>query len=152
MNEPNQSLEEFLFETALTKHPAEERVAFLEGVCRDNPALRARLEVLLEGHFQAEGFLADGTKEIEQKAAPPRPEGEAVSTVIGRYKLLERIGEGGFGEVWMAEQKEPVKRRVALKIIKLGMDTRQVVARFEAERQALALMEHRVISSGNGSS
>ena len=61
---------------------------------------------------------------------------------IGRYKLLEKIGEGGFGEVWMAEQREPVKRRVALKIIKLGMDTRQVVARFEAERQALAMMDH----------
>jgi eukaryotic-like serine/threonine-protein kinase len=59
--------------------------------------------------------------------------------MIGRYKLLEKIGEGGFGEVWMAEQREPVKRRVALKIIKLGMDTRQVIARFEAERQALAL-------------
>jgi WD40 repeat protein/serine/threonine protein kinase len=142
MSEPNQSLEEFLFEAALTKHPAEERVAFLEGVCRDNPALRARLEVLLEGHFQAAGFLADSTNQIEQKAAPRRTEGEAGSTVIGRYKLLERIGEGGFGEVWMAEQKEPVKRRVALKIIKLGMDTKQVVARFEAERQALALMDH----------
>src|SRR5215471_6543521 len=61
---------------------------------------------------------------------------------IGRYKLLEQIGEGGFGEVWMAEQEEPVRRRVALKIIKLGMDTKEVVARFEAERQALALMEH----------
>ena len=62
--------------------------------------------------------------------------------MIGRYKLLEKIGEGGFGVVWMAEQREPVKRRVALKIIKLGMDTRQVVARFEAERQALAMMDH----------
>ena len=62
--------------------------------------------------------------------------------MIGRYKLLEKIGEGGFGEVWMAEQREPVKRRVALKIIKLGMDSRQIVARFEAERQALAMMDH----------
>src|SRR5881409_3692162 len=61
---------------------------------------------------------------------------------IGRYKLLEKIGEGGFGDVWMAEQEEPVRRRVALKIIKVGMDTREVVARFEAERQALALMDH----------
>src|SRR5215211_4152825 len=64
------------------------------------------------------------------------------SPMIGRYKLLEKIGEGGFGEVWMAEQREPVKRRVALKIIKLGMDSRQIVARFEAERQALAMMDH----------
>ena len=67
---------------------------------------------------------------------------EALGQALGRYKLLEKIGEGGFGVVYVAEQKEPVKRRVALKIIKLGMDTRQVVARFEAERQALALMDH----------
>src|SRR5262249_23797376 len=67
---------------------------------------------------------------------------EQAGTSIGRYKLLEQLGEGGFGIVWAAEQREPVKRRVALKIIKLGMDTRQVIARFEAERQALALMDH----------
>src|SRR5690349_10041152 len=73
--------------------------------------------------------------------AETRPD-EALGQTLGRYKLLEKIGEGGFGVVYVAEQKEPVKRRVALKIIKLGMDTRQVVARFEAERQALALMDH----------
>ncbi len=72
----------------------------------------------------------------------PRPDEESPGSVIGRYKLLEKIGEGGFGVVYVAEQREPVKRRVALKIIKLGMDTRQVVARFEAERQALAMMDH----------
>jgi hypothetical protein len=70
------------------------------------------------------------------------PDDESVGMTIGRYKLLEQIGEGGFGVVYVAEQKEPVRRRVALKIIKLGMDTRQVVARFEAERQALAMMDH----------
>src|SRR5437899_5950860 len=70
------------------------------------------------------------------------PRGEKSSERIGRYKLLEKIGEGGFGDVWMAEQEEPVRRQVALKIIKAGMDTREVVARFEAERQALALMDH----------
>ena len=70
------------------------------------------------------------------------PPAEELGTVIGRYKLLEKLGEGGFGTVWVAEQREPVKRRVALKVIKLGMDTRQVIARFEAERQALALMDH----------
>ncbi len=72
----------------------------------------------------------------------PPPPSEQAGRQIGRYKLLEQIGEGGFGTVWMAEQREPVKRRVALKIIKLGMDTKQVIARFEAERQALAMMDH----------
>src|ERR1043165_3237084 len=80
-------------------------------------------------------------------AGPEPPPGNAPSRevegqVIGRYRLLQPIGEGGFGTVWMAEQREPVKRRVALKIIKLGMDTKQVIARFEAERQALAMMDH----------
>src|SRR5947207_33730 len=70
------------------------------------------------------------------------PSEQGPGTMIGRYKLLEKIGEGGFGVVYVAEQREPVKRRVALKIIKLGMDTKQVIARFEAERQALALMDH----------
>src|SRR5262249_27771775 len=76
------------------------------------------------------------------KFAPGDERDETLGQTLGRYKLLEKIGEGGFGVVYVAEQKEPVKRRVALKIIKLGMDTRQVVGRFEAERQALALMDH----------
>jgi serine/threonine protein kinase len=76
-----------------------------------------------------------------RRIAPCRSD-RVAGTVIGRYKLLEQLGEGGFGGVWAAEQREPVRRRVALKIIKLGMDTRQVVARFEAERQALAMMDH----------
>jgi hypothetical protein len=79
---------------------------------------------------------------VADDASPQEPRGEQHGARIGRYKLLEKVGEGGFGIVWMAEQEEPVRRRVALKIIKLGMDTREVVARFEAERQALAMMEH----------
>src|SRR6516162_9636961 len=141
MSEPNPSLEEHLFEAALSKSSEEECSAFLDSVCRGNPGLRARLGQLLEGHFQAQGFLQGAGESIPPKPAGPPVEDQPASTFIGRYKLLEKIGEGGFGEVWMAEQKEPVKRRVALKIIKLGMDTKQVVARFEAERQALALME-----------
>jgi WD40 repeat protein/tRNA A-37 threonylcarbamoyl transferase component Bud32 len=141
VSEFNPSLEEALFEAAAAKPTAAERSAFLQGVCRDNSTLRARLELLLEGHFQAEGFLPEEPQKVEANPATPSLQMDA-SICIGRYKLLEKLGEGGFGEVWMAEQKEPLKRRVALKIIKLGMDTRQVVARFEAERQALALMDH----------
>jgi len=123
------------------KPTASERAAFLDGVCRDNPALRARLDVLLEGHFNGAGFLMQATRR-DVNTGPTQKATEAPAQIIGRYKLLEKIDEGGFGEVWMAEQREPVKRCVALKIIKLGMDSRQVVARFEAERQALALMDH----------
>ena len=139
MNETKQTLVEALFELAAQKPTAVARAEFLDGVCRDNPALRARLDLLLEGHFAGEGFLTQ-TPERNAPSAPPVE--EVPAPVIGRYKLLEKIGEGGFGEVWMAEQREPVKRRVALKIIKLGMDSRQIVARFEAERQALAMMDH----------
>jgi eukaryotic-like serine/threonine-protein kinase len=85
-----------------------------------------------------EGTAAAAGLTLKLDLAPEEKQG----TVIGRYKLLQKIGEGGMGVVYMAEQTEPVIRRVALKIIKLGMDTRQVVARFEAERQALALMDH----------
>jgi len=136
MKEPEQTLEAALFELAVQRPTAAERAAFLDGVCRDNPALRTRLDVLLEGHFGGTGFLTQATERDMKNIR------EQEARMIGRYKLLEKIGEGGFGEVWMAEQSEPVKRRVALKIVKLGMDSRQVVARFEAERQALAMMDH----------
>ncbi len=113
--------------------PREARAAFLERECRGEPELLARVQALLQRHEEGESFVAP--------LAESKPS-EGPGTVIGRYKLLQHIGEGGFGSVYMAEQTEPVQRKVALKIIKLGMDTKQVVARFEAERQALALMEH----------
>ena len=120
------------------------RATFLDGACHGNPALRQRLEVLLAAHEQSEGALAEtepavkATMKVEFAHAPD----ETVGQKIGRYKILERVGEGGCGVVYVAEQTEPVRRRVALKVIKLGMDTKQVVARFEAERQALAMMDH----------
>jgi eukaryotic-like serine/threonine-protein kinase len=134
--------EEELFEHALALPPAE-REAFLSQHCGDDAALRRAVDELLRAHDEAGAFMGE-------PVAPPRPEPSAAEATIeekpgdriGRYKLLEKIGEGGFGVVWLAEQEEPMRRRVALKVIKLGMDTREVVTRFEVERQALALMDH----------
>ena len=123
MNEMNQSLEELLFELALQKPASAERAAFLDNVCRGYPALRAQLEELLEAHFGVPGFLPKPGAEPLPATARPTSADEAPAQRIGRYKLLEKIGEGGLGVVYMAEQEEPVRRRVALKIIKLGMDT-----------------------------
>jgi len=136
------SVKEIFFE-ALDKNTPEERAAFLDGACGTNPVQRAKVEVLLADHFQADAFMKSPAQPDDRPTVKldPTP-AEAPAQMLRRYKLLERIGEGGFGEVWMAEQREPVKRRVALKIIKLGMDSRQIVARFEAERQALAMMDH----------
>ncbi|HEX5397846.1 MAG TPA: protein kinase [Verrucomicrobiae bacterium] len=139
----NPNREELLFQLALMK-PASERVAFLDRECGDDKALRARIEALLAAHEQSEGMLAEpapaakATMKLELADTPD----ESIGQVIGRYKVLQKIGEGGCGAVYMAEQTEPVRRRVALKVIKLGMDTKAVVARFEAERQALAMMDH----------
>ncbi|HVC92560.1 MAG TPA: serine/threonine-protein kinase, partial [Pirellulales bacterium] len=132
--------EQSLFIEALEKEDPTQRAAFLDQVCAGDPALRQRIERLLERHQQADSFL-------ESPAAAPaatvdRAIAERPGATIGPYKLLEQIGEGGFGVVFMAEQQQPVRRKVALKVLKPGMDTRQVVARFEAERQALALMDH----------
>jgi len=132
---------------ALALTNASARSAYLDRVCAGNLTLRQEVESLLAAAQRAGTFLeSPATDAVEvlreaQDAAGSLPT-EKAGSHIGRYKLLEQIGEGGFGVVWMAEQEEPVRRRVALKIIKLGMDTKEVVARFQAERQALAMMDH----------
>ncbi len=121
------------------------RATFLDGACHGDPSLRQRLESLLAAHEASAGVLGD--EPVREVLAPPldMPKGladEAIGATLGRYKLREKIGEGGCGTVYVAEQTEPVRRKVAIKVIKLGMDTREVIARFEAERQALAMMDH----------
>ena len=125
-----------LFGQAMQKRSGAERARFLAEACPGQPELRAQIEKLVRAHEQAEGFL-EPTLEVTEAN-----KGEEPGTMIGRYKLLEKLGEGGWGAVYVAEQQEPVHRRVAIKVIKLGMDTKQIIARFEAERQALALMDH----------
>ncbi len=138
MNHPSPL--EALFFAALEKGSPQERAAYLDEACALDPDLRRRVEKMLAAQAQAGSFL-------EKPAGSPGetvddPVRERPGTVIGPYKLLEQIGEGGFGIVFMAEQQQPVRRKVALKVLKPGMDSRQVVARFEAERQALAIMDH----------
>jgi non-specific serine/threonine protein kinase/serine/threonine-protein kinase len=149
MSNPSPSLETLLA-AALDISGAAERRAYLDRVCGGDAALRAEVESLLAANSAAGEFLlrpaAVGAGAAQETVSMPLLT-EKAGARIGRYKLLEQIGEGGFGVVWMAEQKEPVRRRVALKIIKLGMDTKEVVARFEAERQALAMMDHPHIAS-----
>jgi serine/threonine protein kinase/WD40 repeat protein len=135
-------MEREIFLEALELSTPEARAAFLEGACAGDVALRRKVEELLKEHFSNDSLLSGPALDGERPGIAEFPVEEAPAQMIGRYKLLEKIGEGGFGEVWMAEQREPVKRRVAFKIIKLGMDSRQIVARFEAERQALAIMDH----------
>ena len=128
-----------IFAAALRCSPAE-RGALLAAACADDPQLRAEVERLL-----ADDDIAsrDGSRDLPTVADIPfRPIAEGPGARIGPYKLLQAIGEGGMGVVYLAEQDQPVRRRVALKIIKPGMDTAQVIARFAAERQALALMDH----------
>src|SRR5262245_40439057 len=116
------------------------RAAYLSTACGADVKLRNRIENLLQVHEQAGAYFEKPAAEIVATALVPSP-AELPGTTIGPCKLLEQIGEGGFGIVYMAEQTEPVRRKVALKVLKPGMDTRQVVARFEAERQALAIMD-----------
>jgi serine/threonine protein kinase/tetratricopeptide (TPR) repeat protein len=135
--------EEALFHAALAVPPAQ-RAAYLAAHCAD-AELRRRVENLLAAYDRPAGPL-DAAPATGAYAPSAAGGGEGPGTVVGPYKLLQRIGEGGMGEVWMAEQEHPVRRRVALKLIKAGMDSRQVIARFEAERQALALMDHQNIA------
>lgn len=133
-----------IFAEALLRAAGEERAAYLKEACGDHVQLLERVERLLRAHNDALSFLETPPSAIVREASPTLDQtiAEKPGTQIGPYKLLQQIGEGGMGIVYMAEQLEPVKRRVALKIIKPGMDTRQVIARFEAERQALSLMDH----------
>src|SRR5262245_34000896 len=138
MSEPAQDAEA-IFLAALERTTPQERAAFLESACAGNAELLRRVRELLDCHFATQGPLDVPPAGFTATTDAP---GEGAGARIGPYKLLEQIGEGGFGVVFMAEQTEPIRRKVALKILKAGMDTRQVVARFEAERQALAIMDH----------
>ena len=121
---------------AAVKLPPERRAAYLDEVCGSDAGLRGEINSLLHAHDATDGFL----EEVPASHDPTdvyQPIAERPGTVIGPFKLMEQIGEGGFGRVFVAEQHHPIRRKVALKIIKPGMDTRDVIARFEAERQAL---------------
>ena len=132
-----------LFLNAAGLNSPDARREFLDRECAGDPALRAEVDALLEAHDRAGSFLEPPALAPHLVATVEAPNVvEHHGTAIGPYKLLEQIGEGGFGVVYMAEQTAPVRRKVALKVVKPGMDTRQVVARFEAERQALAIMDH----------
>jgi len=146
--------EESVFAEALEKQDPHERAAFLDKACAGDAGLRQDIESLLSAYDSGQFLESSAAALIETHEEEPVREGPG--TRIGPYKLLEQIGEGGFGVVFMAEQQQPVRRKVALKVIKPGMDSKQVIARFEAERQALALMDHaniaRVFDGGTTSS
>jgi serine/threonine-protein kinase len=140
-----------IFCEALDRPPGPERSAFLDLVCRGDSTVLTRVEALLAAYEDAGDFL-EAPASASLLASDGRSVAEGPGTALGPYRLLEAIGEGGMGTVYLAEQQRPVRRLVALKVIKPGMDTRQVIARFEAERQALALMDHpniaRVLDAG----
>jgi eukaryotic-like serine/threonine-protein kinase len=138
--EPQPPSAKAVFDHALEIESVAERASYLDQACAADPPLRQKVEALLAAYQQAGSFLeagpAGGAGTLDQPVTEP------LGTVIGPYKLLQQIGEGGMGTVFMAEQTNPVQRKVALKVIKAGLDSRQVIARFEAERQALAMMDH----------
>jgi eukaryotic-like serine/threonine-protein kinase len=159
---PTQQQEAIFYEAL--KLPESDRNAFLDRACAENPGLRAVVEEMLAAQVEAEEFFVGSSPALKPDAgellvpglpgpalAPPEAN-EPFGSALGPYKLLEKIGEGGCGIVYMAAQEKPIRRRVALKIIKLGMDTKSIIARFDAERQALAMMDHpniaRVLDAG----
>ena len=148
MNPLNEKEETVFFQAIECVSEVEGR-AFVERECAGDQEMHDRIVLMLDAHFGASAFFE--TVEDVNRPSIEKPSEES-GTMVGRYKILQKIGEGGFGVVYMAEQQEPVVRKVALKVIKLGMDTKQVVARFESERQALAMMEHpniaRVLDAG----
>lgn len=134
-------IEADLFDALMVVPDEDHREKLLDVACAGKPELRRRIEALLSADDEADAFMERPMTELTDETLET-PLTEKPGSVIGRYKLLEKIGEGGFGVVYMADQLRPIERRVALKIVKPGMDTKQVIARFEAERQALALMDH----------
>ncbi len=137
--------ESSIFMAALDKPTGAQRTAFLAEACAGDERLRRRVEGLLRAHAEPDDILDPATdrRDVPWSTIHPVADRDPAGAIVtGRYKLLEPIGEGGMGTVWMAEQRDPVKRLVALKLIKPGMDSKAVLARFEAERQALALMDH----------
>ncbi len=145
---PEQNREAALFQAA-AQLTASARAMFLDAACHGETAMRQRVEALLAACEAGDSFLdpekpkpADDLIKTIKVERAVNPNDEAVGQTIGRYKLMEKVGEGGCGVVYVAQQIEPVRRRVALKVIKLGMDSKEIIARFEAERQALAMMDH----------
>jgi serine/threonine protein kinase len=139
-----------VFDEALRRAAGQDRARYLDEACGGDPELRRRVERLLRAVAEAGSFLEPPARDPSPTVDQPPAEGPG--TVLGPYKLIEQVGEGGMGSVWMAQQLEPVTRLVAVKLVKAGMDSKQVIARFEAERQALALMDHpniaRVLDAG----
>ena len=131
-----------IFEVARKIDSHEARQAYLLQICGEDLAMAQRIETLLHAHDESASFLECPPPGVSVSPTISQPPLEKPGTQIGPYKLLQQIGEGGMGVVWMAEQTQPVQRKVALKVIKPGMDSRQVIARFETERQALAMMDH----------
>src|SRR5262245_55112747 len=145
--------DESLFAAALAKPGTSERQAFLDEACAGDAGLRQRVERLLAADGYVRGIL-DITQDAPAalRACPPAPPAAAGQDFAGRFRLREKLGEGGMGEVWVADQHEPVRRRVALKVIRPGLASARLAARFDQERQALALMDHpnipRVLDAG----